>query len=386
MTCNRERGGRLSSSMKKQNCDCLEVGLKTTLRLLIASLILMVVGATCAVAIPEGFARDFTYKQSDGAVDVMKGDKVIARYVYKDTPRPYLYPILSPAGLAITRNYPMKEVKGEPTDHPHHRSMWIGYGDANGVDFWSDTDKSGKMVQKSIDFDPIAPGPYWSIHTNNDWILPDGRKMASDERKMAFYSCKYGTFIVNSIRLIASVSQLKFNDTKEGFYAIRLAPSLTLKDGKGHILTSEGDTDAKAWGKRARWVDYTGEIDGKVVGVTMFDTTRNYGYPTYWHARDYGLLAANPFGGKAFTGDAKNESPMTLTYTDSKTFVYITLIHDGKLDAKTINALADDVAGSVPKPTTYNDTDGHSAKNPPQPMPVTPPKSPAKPLAPSKSH
>lgn len=336
--------------------------MKAILRVLAASLVMLVLGAVCAVAEPQGFVRDFTYKQSDGAVDVMKGDKVIARYIYKDTPKPYLYPLISPAGLAVTRNFPMKTVAGEPTDHPHHRSLWIGFGDVNGVDFWAETPKSGKMVQKSIDFSPISPGPYWSIHTTNDWILPDGKKLASDERKMAFYSCKYGTFVVTSFKMIASVCGLKFNDSKEGFFAIRLAPSLALKDGKGHILTSEGDTDAKAWGKRARWVDYTGEIDGKVVGVTMFDSTANYGYPTYWHARDYGLLAANPFGGKAFTGDAKNESPMELVYTDSKTFTYITLIHDGKLDAKTLNALADDVGGSAPKPKDTKEPDDLPAK------------------------
>lgn len=336
--------------------------MKSMLRFLAASLVMLVLGAGYAIAVPEGFARDFTYKQSDGAVDVMKGDTVIARYIYKDTPKPYLYPILSPAGLAVTRNYPMKTVTGEPTDHPHHRSMFIGYGDINGVDFWTETEKTGKIVQKSIDFDPISPGPYWSIHTTNDWMLPNGKQLASDERKMAFYSCKYGTFVVTSFKMIASVCGLKFSDSKEGFLGIRVAPSMALKGGKGHILNSEGDTDDKAWGKRARWVDYTGEVDGKVVGITMFDSPANFGYPTYWHARDYGLMAANPFGGKAFTGDAKNESPMELVYTASKSFTYITLIHDGALDAKTLNALADDVAGSVPK---ASDT-----KEPDKPLPI----------------
>lgn len=298
----------------------------------------------------SGFARDFTYKQTEGAVDVLKGNQVIARYVYKDTPRPYLYPLLSPANVEVTRNYPMKTVAGEPTDHPHHRSLWLGFGDINGVDLWAETEKSGKIVQTSIDFQPIIPGSYWSIHTSNDWVLPDGKRALHDERKITFYSSDYGTFVVTSVKFDACEGKVKFGDTKEGFFAIRVAPGMALKDGKGHILNSAGDKDDKAWGKRARWIDYTGEVNGKVVGVTMFDSLQNYGYPTYWHARDYGLLAANPFGGKAFTGDEKNDSSMTLEKAATKQFVYILLIHDGKLDPKTLDSIADQVGGAAPRP------------------------------------
>jgi len=319
-------------------------------RLFVPAVIILALCAACACAEPPGFARDFTYKQRDGAVDIIKGKTVVASYVYKDTPRPYIYPLLSPAGVQVTRNYPMKTVEGEPTDHPHHRSMWIGFGDINGTDFWAEGEKSGKIVQTSIDFKPVTVGPYWAIHTTNDWLTHDGKKMCTDERYTAFYSCDYGTLIVTIVKIIASEDPIKFNDTKEGFAAIRLAPSLALKGGTGHILNSEGDKDADAWGKRAKWVDYTGQIDGKTVGVTMFDAHTNYGYPTYWHARDYGLLAANPFGAKAFTGDATKESPLSVKLGDSVVFRYVTLIHDGALDATTLDALAEDVAGSPKKP------------------------------------
>lgn len=326
--------------------------MKARFCLLAATLTLLALCASYALANPPGFAKDFTYKQADGAVDIMKGDKVVARYVYKDTTHPYIYPLTSPSGLAVTRNYPMKEVAGEPKDHPHHRSMWLGFGDVNGVDFWTDADKSGKIVQKSIAFDPIGPGAYWSIHTTNDWVLANGKKLMEDERKVAFYSCDSGTIVITTIRLTASVCDVRFNDSKEGFFAVRVAPSLALKDSKGHILNSVGDKDADAWGKPATWVDYTGEIDGKTVGITMFDSHRNFGYPTYWHARDYGLLAANPFGGKAFTGDEKKASPFSLQYGNSAEFIYAVLIHDGKLDADTINSLAEDMMGKGSPRTT----------------------------------
>lgn len=353
--------------------------MKAMVRFLAATLILLALGSACVYAAPPGFARDFTYQQADGAVDILKGDKVMARYVYKDTPRPYLYPLLSPSGLAVTRNYPMKTVAGEPTDHPHHRSMWIGFGDVNGADFWTDSDKTGKIVQKSIDFKPIAIGPYWSIHTTNDWILPDGKKLMQDERKVAFYTCKYGTLIVTALTLTASECGIKLGDSKEGFFAVRVAPTMAIKDGKGHIINSQGNKDVDAWGKSAKWVDYTGEVSGKPVGITMFDSHYNYGYPTYWHARDYGLLAANPFGGKAFTGEAKNESPFSIEYGNSARFTYVVLIHDGKVDAQTLDALADEVVG---KPEPPEPAAGDVKKSPQKP--ATAPGEVAKPKTPAK--
>lgn len=321
-----------------------------------AIVILLALSAVVAYALPDGFATDFTYKQTDNAVNVMKGDQVIASYVYKDTAKPYIYPLLSPSGLAVTRNFPMKEVAGEPTDHPHQKSMWIGFGDINGVDFWTEGEKSGKIVQTSIKFNPITAGPYWSIHTRNDWLSPDGKKLLEDDRRVVFYSCTSGTVIMTKITLRASVKDITLGDTKEGFFGIRLAPSMTLQDGKGkgHILNSEGAKDNEAWGKRAKWVDYTGEVNGKTVGVTVFDSHYNLGYPTYWHARDYGLLAANPFGARDFTGDKKNASPVTIPLTipfaGSKTFTYVTLIHDGQVDANTLNDLSEELTGRPDKP------------------------------------
>lgn len=323
--------------------------MKSIARLCAAGALILALGVSCAYALPPGFVQDFTYKQVDGAVDILKNGSVVARYVYKDTSRPYIYPLLSPGGLAVTRDFPMKTVEGDQTDHPHQKSMWCSFGDVNGIDFWAETEKSGKIVQKSIDFDPISVGPYWSVNTKNDWIMPDGRKLLEDRRKVAFSSCEYGMLIVTQLTLSASEAELKFGDTKEGFFALRVVPSMSITKGKGKIVNSKGDKDNEAWGKRANWVDYTGEVNGKKVGITIFDSPYNYGYPTYWHVRDYGLVAANPFGGKEFTGDEKKTSPMTIAYTQSKKFTYVVLIHDGDIEPKTLNELAEQVVGSPDK-------------------------------------
>ena len=330
----------------------------------IALLCLLAVAA--AAADVPGMKRDFTYKWETGYVDVFHAGKLAARYVYKDTPRPYIYPVTSPEGVKVTRSFPVETVAGEARDHPHQRSFWIGFGDVNGIDFWTEGEKSGRIVQTSIDFSPISPG-YWAIHTKNDWIGPDGQKICEDERRVSFLSCDYGTIISTMLKISALHQPLKFGDTKEGFFALRVAQGMQVKDGTGHIVNSEGNKDQDAWGKSAKWCDYTGEVGGKTVGITVFDSPTNHGYPTYWQVQDYGLFAANPFGGATFTNDPKNTSTLEIRPYDTKVFVYVALIHDGKLDAEALKSMAPMLVGegSGAPPVVHIDEQGN-------PLPVTP--------------
>lgn len=312
--------------------------------------------AVAAAADLPGLKRDFTYKKQNGSVDVLRNSKVVARYVYNDTPKPYIYPVLSQNGVAVTQ--------ASTADHPEQRSFWIGFGDVNGVDFWNEGEKCGKIVQTNIDFEPACPG-YWAIHTKNDWIGPDGSKICEDERRVSFLSCNYGTVISTMLILRAPRKPVSFGDTKDGFFAFRMAQGMQVKDGTGHITNSESAADTDASGKRAKWCDYTGEVDGKTAGITIFDAPLNNGHPTYWNVQDYGLFAANPFGGEAFTGDPKRNSALRIAPYDEKVFVYIALIHDGKFDTALLNSVASEFVGSGPgaSPIMRFDKEGN-----PEPM------------------
>lgn len=335
-------------------------------RLAFAAAAILAAGAVAADV--PGLKRDFTYKEGDGFVDVLRGGAVVARYVYKDTPRPYIYPLLSPSGEQVTRNYPMKDVEGEARDHPHHRSFWIAFGEVNGVDCWTEGESKGVIKQTSIDFEPSSPG-YWAIHTTNDWIGPDGKKLCEDERRVSFLSTDYGTLISTVLVFKASEGELKFSDNKEGFFALRVAQGMQLKDGTGRILNSEGHRDADCWGKRARWCDYTGKINDKTVGIAIFDSPMNYNHPTYWHARDYGLFAANPFAGEAFSGNPEENATVTIPPYGSLTFIYSVLIHEGELDAATLDSIADAAVGKGPGiPTSEPKAIGGTIA--PEPSPV----------------
>ena len=82
-------------------------------------------------------------------------------------------------------------------------------------------------------------------------------------------------------------------------------------------------------GKPADWVDYSGTINGKPLGVAIFDHPSSFRHPTTWHARAYGLFAANPFGRREFTRDPAQDGSWTVPEGKSIVFRYRVLIHPG---------------------------------------------------------
>jgi hypothetical protein len=133
------------------------------------------------------------------------------------------------------------------------------------------------------------------------------------------------------VTIHASHDDVTLGDTKEGSMAIRLAPTMRVEGSvaRGHIVNGEGHRDGDAWGKRAAWCDYYGPIEGRVVGVAIFDHPSNPKHPTWWHVRTYGLFAANPFGAHDFEGRPKGTGDMKIKAGQSLTFRYRLYFHIG---------------------------------------------------------
>ena len=112
---------------------------------------------------------------------------------------------------------------------------------------------------------------------------------------------------------------------------LRLAETMRLKGkvGQGHIVNSEGVRDGQTWGKRAKWVDYYGPVNGQTVGVAIFDHPQNPRYPTWWHVRDYGLFAVNPFGLHDFEKQPAGAGNLVIPAGQSVTFRYRFYLHPG---------------------------------------------------------
>lgn len=272
--------------------------------------------------------------ETNNVIRVDLNGQLFTQYQFREVSRPFLFPVLGPEGQHFTRRWPQEDVGGEEKDHPHHRGIWWTHGDANGVDFWSESPEAGRTVHQS--FAELKSGDDSGvIRSRNRWIARDGKIIASDERTIRIHAPQGPARVIDfSITLFASHGELVLGDTKEGTLAIRLAETMRLKQpkgvaGAGHIENSEGVKEDATWGKRASWVSYTGPVNGQTAGVAIFDHPSNPRYPTWWHVRDYGLFAANPFGVHDFEKKEKGTGNLTLPEGQSVTFRYRFIFHPG---------------------------------------------------------
>jgi hypothetical protein len=177
------------------------------------------------------------------------------------------------------------------------------------------------------------------IRSKNKWVSSDGKVQCTDERTLRIYNRPDNERLFDfEITIHASNGDVTFGDTKEGTMAIRLAETMRLRPNEanvgkptGHIVNSEGIRDGDTWGKRADWCDYYGPVEGKTVGVAIFDHPQNPRHPTWWHVRDYGLFTANPFGEHNFENlkDNKTAGNMLIPAGKSVTFRYRFYVHEG---------------------------------------------------------
>jgi sugar phosphate isomerase/epimerase len=267
--------------------------------------------------------------QGDDKVTVEINGKLFTEYRFKEPQRPFFYPVIGPTGEPVMRHWPVDtSFPDDARDHVHQKSLWYTHGAVNGIDFWSD----GKGTIIHDKFLEVSSGPQSGVITSqNKWVAPDGKITLTDTRTHRFYNDPDGTLMDWEITLHASNGPVTFGDTKEGSMAIRLAPTLQLsgKVGKGHIVNSEGVTDNATWSKRADWCDYYGPLKGEVVGIAIFDHPSNPRHPTWWHVRDYGLFAANPFGIHDFEKKPAGAGDLVIPAGESVTFKYRFYFHKG---------------------------------------------------------
>ncbi len=286
---------------------------------------------------PKPSSSGVKVTEQDKKVTVEIDGKLFTEYFTQDVIRPYFYPVVGPTGVPVIRHWPITEGgPDEEHDHPHHKSLWYTHGAVNGIDFWSDG--KGKIVHDK--FLEISSGPKVGvIKSQNNWVAPDGKLVCTDTRTHRFYSRPEGQMMDFEVTIHASNGQVTMGDTKEGSMAIRLAPSMQLtptkamkargEAGKGHIVNSEGQTDNATWGKRAAWCDYYGPVNNEVVGVAIFDHPENPRHPTWWHVRDYGLFAVNPFGIHDFEKKPAGAGDFVIPAGQSATFKYRFYFHKG---------------------------------------------------------
>jgi hypothetical protein len=285
------------------------------------------------------WGADFAFKSNaQESIEVtLDGKPFTTLYFGPETTKPYFHPVRAADGTVVSRGYPMNpNVPGEAHDHQHQRGLWFTHGDVNGLDFWGneadypDQDKKGQIVLKGVH--KAGDG---FIRADFEWRSTAGEVLLTDQRTMSFHRWGQNVAIDFDILLEAGVKPVKFGDTKEGSFAIRLATTMRERKpdkspGKGVIVTATGARGAaEAWGKPSPWVDYSGPVGDGIYGVTIFDHPSNPKHPTYWHVRDYGLFAANIFGEHDFFNDKTRDGSVTLAPGKTMRFRYRVMIHPG---------------------------------------------------------
>ena len=254
--------------------------------------------------------------------------------------RPYFYPLLGPSGIAMTRNFPMvKDATDESTDHPHHRSLYIAYGEVNGVNVWSEpsSPNTGRIIHES--WEAVETGPVAGYFSELlQWVDATGFPMLVERRRALLYNTTTVRLLDLEIVLKPAHFAVLFGDTKEGGpLALRIASAIEGKRGGVIQNAYGGRREDECWGQPSPWVDYSGVINGTTAGVAIMDHPTSFRHPTTWHVRDYGLFAANPFGLSAFTNDPNRRGDYILPPGQSLRFLYRVCLHLGNADAARID-------------------------------------------------
>jgi hypothetical protein len=320
----------------------------------------------CAVSLlsfSHAFAQkkvDFFQNEKEQKIDVKIDGKFFTSYLYSNKiDKPVLFPLVSVSGITVTRGYPLATRANERTDHPHHIGMWFNYGDVNGLDFWNNSDaikaedkpKYGSIRHQKIV--AVKPGAQkGELEVSSNWLDINGKVLLKETTILVFSGDAINRTIDRTTTLTAQNEKVTFKDNKEGVLGIRVARELEMPSQKpeiftdaqgiatkvavlnnegvtGNFLSSKGIIGNEVWGTRGNWCMMYGQKNGEAIAISIIDHPNNPGYPTYWHARGYGLFAANTLGQEVLSG-GKEKLDFSLEAGKSVTFKYRVMITNGK--------------------------------------------------------
>jgi VCBS repeat-containing protein len=254
------------------------------------------------------------------SLEVTVGGELFTTYHFAKTQKkPYFWPIRDQEGKIITR--PLLTPEGRPwRDHPHHRGLWFAVDEVNGVKFWAER---GTIANVSVD--PIVPvGNPARFKVVNHWLDKQGQPLLKESTTISVYANR---LIAYDATLAAVKEPVTFADTKEGLFGFRLADSI--RGSAGKIVSADGHHgEGECWGKTFDWVDYDGPVDGKTVGVAIFDNPHNF-RPSRYHVRSYGLFSISPFGEHDYTNKKSPAKPVHLAPGANLRLRYAIYVHDG---------------------------------------------------------
>ena len=324
--------------------------------------------ALSSVVAVFGQAPRITVTPNEAAkrVDVTIDGKPFTSYIWPTTiKKPVLYPLRTSRGTLVTRGFPFDPRPGERVDHPHHVGLWFNHGDVNGFDFWNNSEeitgdrasKMGTIHHRQI-FEAKSGDDRGQLTIEAEWIDGAATPLIRERTQFVFRGKSESRSIDRITTLTALAGRVVFRDNKEGTLGMRVAreleqpsntpevftdasghassvPVLDNKGVSGQYISSQGKRGDAVWGTRGPWALLGGTITSEPVTIAILDHPSNPGYPTHWHARGYGLFAANPLGQKTLN-DGNVEITLVLEPGQSATFRHRVLILSAAPDSQRI--------------------------------------------------
>ncbi|MDI9366566.1 MAG: PmoA family protein [Flavobacterium sp.] len=295
---------------------------------------------------------------NENKINITIGNTFFTSFLYPDSlEKPVLYPIATVEGTVVTRGFPLNPKPNEPTDHPHHIGLWFNFENVNGLDFWNNSyaiPTNKKSAYGWIKTDKVfetQSGDKGLLSYRANWKNQQNETLLEETTTYEFSEVGHKR-VIDRITTLRANTDVTFTDAKDGLLGLRLAHELQMptdkdqkftddkgivtivkggtdKTANGNYITSEGKVGDSAWSTRASWCKVFGKMNNNFVSVVIIDHPKNPNYPTFWHARGYGLFAANPLGEKIFT-NGKSAKNLKLAKSEAVTFRYRVVIDEGK--------------------------------------------------------
>ena len=228
--------------------------------------------------------------------------------------------------------------------------MWIAYGDGEGFDLWARPERI-QLTEESV---VLEPGGTVRLRARLDWTDEEDGLLVTEDRTLRFRALEGIRIVDVDVVLTAPGRGLRFGDTKDGFFALRLAERFertgARATGEAWIASGSESEDTPIWGERSPWcavrapsaVPETGAEadagpDERRTTVAVFDHPDNPGHPTRWHVRPYGLLAANPFGREAFNGAPSPRATLEMDAYERLRLRYRVFVTDESVDSDALD-------------------------------------------------
>ena len=314
--------------------------------------------------------------EANRRVDITIDGQPFTSYIWPETlKKPVLFPLITDEGVTVTRGYPLSLQPGERVDHPHHAGLWFNYANVNGFDFWNNSDaikpearaKMGTILHTKI-VSTKSGSNRGELVVESLWVTGSNQQILTQTTRYIF-ARRSGTRVIDMAVTLKAIDRVVFNDEKDGLLGLRVARWLesptdkggVFMDASGHptkvdaadtstatgvYLTSEGIQGDAAWGTRGRWCTLTGHSGPHTVAIAILDHPANPGYPTTWHARGYGLFAANTLAPSVFNPKLPAMN-LTLEKNQSANFRYRVILFSHAVTAKEMNREADAFAAET---------------------------------------